>query len=91
MTYLTRIISRGRIIPEDEDHREYWTYKPSGTLPWFIRAVQDPHHFFSRPEIREGNSTAQSPDSTQSSFVGKNRPRAEKDLETVVAHEFPSR
>jgi hypothetical protein len=64
MTYLTRIISRGRIIPEDEDHREYWTYKPSGTLPWFIRAVQDPHHFFSRPEIREGNSTAQSPGST---------------------------
>jgi adenine/guanine/hypoxanthine permease len=83
MTYITTIVTRGRLIPEDEDHREYWTWKPAGTLPWFIRAVQDPHNFF-HTEIREGVSTAKSPDSTQSSFAGRG-----KDLEKVVTHELP--
>lgn len=27
MVRLTSIISGGRIVPEDEDHREYWTRK----------------------------------------------------------------
>ena len=25
LIYLTKIISRGQIVPDDEDHREYWT------------------------------------------------------------------
>jgi AGZA family xanthine/uracil permease-like MFS transporter len=90
MTYITGIITRGRLIPEDEDHREYWTWKPAGTLPWFIRAAQDPHNFF-HTEIREGGSTVKSPDSTQSSFAGRGSTRKEKDLEKVVTHELPHR
>lgn len=27
MIYLTKFVSGGRIVPEDEDHREYWTCK----------------------------------------------------------------
>ncbi|KAF2255518.1 purine transporter [Trematosphaeria pertusa] len=40
LIYLTKMISRGRIVPQDEDHREYWTIKPHGKLPWFITATQ---------------------------------------------------
>lgn len=25
LIYITKIVSRGRIVPDDEDHREYWT------------------------------------------------------------------
>lgn len=38
LVYITKVISRGRIIPEDEDQREYWTIKPHGKLPWFVNA-----------------------------------------------------
>ncbi|KAL1792002.1 hypothetical protein ACET3X_009753 [Alternaria dauci] len=38
MIYLTKIVSCGYIVPDDEDHREYWTIKPAGRLPWFITA-----------------------------------------------------
>jgi AGZA family xanthine/uracil permease-like MFS transporter len=27
LVYLTKLISGGRIVPDDEDHREYWTSK----------------------------------------------------------------
>jgi AGZA family xanthine/uracil permease-like MFS transporter len=27
MIYITKLISCGRIVPDDEDHREYWTSK----------------------------------------------------------------
>ncbi|CAI6251619.1 unnamed protein product [Periconia digitata] len=38
LIYLTKLITRGRVVPDDEDHREYWTIKPHGKLPWFISA-----------------------------------------------------
>ncbi|KAF2196539.1 hypothetical protein GQ43DRAFT_476235 [Delitschia confertaspora ATCC 74209] len=37
---LTTLASRGRILPKDEDQREYWTIKPVGKLPWFITGSQ---------------------------------------------------
>ncbi|KAF2706888.1 hypothetical protein K504DRAFT_69750 [Pleomassaria siparia CBS 279.74] len=40
LIYLTKVISRGYVVPDDEDHREYWTIKPHGKLPWFITASQ---------------------------------------------------
>jgi AGZA family xanthine/uracil permease-like MFS transporter len=46
MIWITRIVSMGYIIPDDEEYKEYWTWKPSGTLPWFIRAIQDPKSVF---------------------------------------------
>jgi AGZA family xanthine/uracil permease-like MFS transporter len=46
MIWATRLISMGHIIPDDEDQKEYWTWKPAGTLPWFIRAFKDPKSVF---------------------------------------------
>ncbi|KAF1915043.1 purine transporter [Ampelomyces quisqualis] len=40
MIYITRLVSSGRITPDDEDSREYWTMKPYGKLPWFFTASQ---------------------------------------------------
>ncbi|ENI08726.1 hypothetical protein COCC4DRAFT_69359 [Bipolaris maydis ATCC 48331] len=40
MIYITKVISGGYIVPDDEDHREYWTIKPAGRLPWFVSASQ---------------------------------------------------
>ena len=38
LIYITKFISAGRIVPDDEDHREYWTIRPHGKLPWFFSA-----------------------------------------------------
>jgi AGZA family xanthine/uracil permease-like MFS transporter len=46
MIWATRLVTMGRIIPSDEEHKEYWTWKPAGSLPWFIRACQDPKNVF---------------------------------------------
>jgi adenine/guanine/hypoxanthine permease len=35
--YVLSLVSRGRIEPSDYDNREYWTIKPGGKLPWFVR------------------------------------------------------
>ncbi|KAH7095892.1 permease family-domain-containing protein [Paraphoma chrysanthemicola] len=40
MIYITKLVSGGRIVPDDEDHREYWTIKPHGKAPWFFTASQ---------------------------------------------------
>ncbi|KAF2419998.1 hypothetical protein EJ08DRAFT_598659 [Tothia fuscella] len=86
LTYLTRIVSFGYLIPADEDHREYWTWSPQGTLPWFIRVCQDPrgvfHHSRGDHEIREITSA-------RSSFEGKKYAASahEKDVEDVGARE----
>jgi AGZA family xanthine/uracil permease-like MFS transporter len=53
LTYLTRVISRGRFITEDEDHKEYWTIMPDGNLPWFIRAAKDPKGFMRNSKDNE--------------------------------------
>jgi hypothetical protein len=29
MIYITKLLSCGRFVPEDEDHREYWTSRAS--------------------------------------------------------------
>lgn len=38
LVYITKIVSGGYIVPEDEDHREYWTITPHGRRPWFVGA-----------------------------------------------------
>ncbi|KAI9708046.1 MAG: hypothetical protein M1820_004250 [Bogoriella megaspora] len=42
LIYLTKVISRGYIVPEDEDHKDYWSYKLGGNPPWFVRLIKDP-------------------------------------------------
>jgi len=47
LTYLIKLASFGRIVPVDEDHREYWTYKPNDSRsPWFIRLARGHRHFW---------------------------------------------
>jgi hypothetical protein len=54
MIYLTKVISRGYIVPADEEHREFWTYKPAGAAPWFVRVVQDPKNIFGGKSVDDG-------------------------------------
>ncbi|OCT53884.1 hypothetical protein CLCR_10917 [Cladophialophora carrionii] len=52
LTYMIKLISFGRIVPVDEDLKEYWTYKPrTGRAPWFMRAVR--HRWFWDAEARD--------------------------------------
>jgi hypothetical protein len=44
--YVTKKLSGGKIVTEDEDLKEYWTYKIAGPLPWFIRAAKNPKQVF---------------------------------------------
>ena len=46
MIYLTKLVTGGRLMPDDEEHREYWTIKPNGHAPWFVRLAQDPKRVF---------------------------------------------
>jgi len=47
LTYLIKLASFGRIVPVDEDHREYWTYKPNDSRPlWFIRLARGHRNFW---------------------------------------------
>jgi adenine/guanine/hypoxanthine permease len=87
MIYITRIVSMGYIVPEDEDQKEYWTWKPAGSAPWFIRLCQDPHRVFGHTEkdeeIREITSN-------QSSFDDNAKypePQIEKTDETIGTRE----
>lgn len=94
LTFLTTKLSCGRIVPEDEDHREYWTWKPSGTLPWFIRAVHDPHGFFTASkhsdERRPSGGSAGHGSQGSSNFEAKGMAassKEEKGLEAVVVEQ----
>ncbi|KAG9186501.1 putative xanthine/uracil permease [Alternaria panax] len=92
MIYLTKIISGGYIVPDDEDHREYWTIKPAGRLPWFITASQ------SLADRVRGNHTPKSSDaisirSTESEWkyrdrIGSNG--SNRELDSVVIQALPT-
>ncbi|RDW82611.1 hypothetical protein BP6252_03723 [Coleophoma cylindrospora] len=47
LIYITRIVTRDRIIPPDFDNAEYWTFAPKGgRLPWFMRAAKNGGKFW---------------------------------------------
>lgn len=90
MIYLTRVISRDYFVPEDEDHKEYWTWKPAGAAPWFIRVCQDPHKVFrhnisKEDEIQEITSNQSSFD--EQAHYATEPSKGEKDTETISARE----
>jgi len=89
MIWITRVVSMGRIVPADEEHKEYWTWRPSGTLPWFIRVCQDPKSVFRGGEIdhdiREITSAHSSFDEMKARAYA-NAP--EKDVQDVGAREI---
>jgi hypothetical protein len=53
MIYLTKLITGGRIAPDDEEHREYWTIRPRGHAPWFVRLAQDPKGAFRSESVAD--------------------------------------
>ncbi|CAA9958525.1 Xanthine/uracil/vitamin C permease [Pyrenophora teres f. maculata] len=88
MIYLTKVISGGHIVPEDENNREYWTITPRGRLPWFVTASQKLAHRVrgtERPKdddtlsVRSGDSHWKYHDRLASQ--GSNR-----ELDSVVVH-----
>lgn len=75
----------GRILPADEEHKEYWTWRPAGTLPWFIRVCQDPKSVFRGGEIdhniREITSAHSSFDEMKvHNYVNSSHNMQEKDI-----------
>ncbi|KAI9664489.1 MAG: hypothetical protein M1821_005935 [Bathelium mastoideum] len=58
LIHLTKLVSGGRLIPFDEDYRDYWTYKPGGNPPWFIRLIQD-RSILPRRELKEASLHSQ--------------------------------
>lgn len=66
MIYITRLVTAGHILPADEEHKEYWTWKPAGTLPWFIRAIRDPKTLFNGGNV--DHNIQEISHSTHSSF-----------------------
>ncbi|KAI9857602.1 MAG: hypothetical protein M1813_008194 [Trichoglossum hirsutum] len=76
LVYVTKLVSFGRIVPPDEDLREYWTYKPtSGSLPWFIRLSQGNRRFW------EDSPTDQHPAIHQN--ASKESAHSDKDFEST--------
>lgn len=68
---LTRWISRGRIVPADEESREYWSYRPGGSSPWFISTVSSAFARFGHGSSDLKARELESRDSTDHTF---NRP-----------------
>ncbi|KAF2672223.1 permease [Microthyrium microscopicum] len=56
--YLTRKLTRGKLIPIDEDEREYWSYKIAGPAPWFMRAFRGSRDGLPAAEGHEGLASA---------------------------------
>jgi AGZA family xanthine/uracil permease-like MFS transporter len=81
----------GHIVPADEEHKEYWTWKPAGTLPWFIRLCQDPKSVFhggeADHEIREIAHSEHSSYEEMKSPEYINTSPVEKDVSNVRADE----
>lgn len=51
MIWITRIVTMGHVLPADEEYKDYYTLKPAGSLPWFIRAIQDPKSVFRGEDV----------------------------------------
>jgi AGZA family xanthine/uracil permease-like MFS transporter len=45
MIYITKLVSGGRVVPDDEDHREYWTSKQ----PCSEKAAHEANHDSVKP------------------------------------------
>jgi AGZA family xanthine/uracil permease-like MFS transporter len=65
MLYLTKLATGGRIAPAEEEQREYWTIKPGGQLPWFIRLAQSPRGVFRNEDETESFRKSDSGSATE--------------------------
>ncbi|KAF2019006.1 hypothetical protein BU24DRAFT_458725 [Aaosphaeria arxii CBS 175.79] len=83
LIWVTKLISCGHIVPDDADHREYWTPKPHGKLPWFITAGQTvASHIGRRRGETSGNASIRSGDSHKRFRSDSNG--SEQELDTVI-------
>ncbi|KAF2088026.1 xanthine/uracil permease family protein-like protein [Saccharata proteae CBS 121410] len=85
--FLTKLLSGGRIVPDDEEEREYWSYKPHGTpLPFFLRVARSAIHAVApasnhpSSQHREVPSRGSDRTGTTSNWALKQKPS----LETVM-------
>jgi len=46
LIYLTKLVSRGRMLPPDFDLAEYWTINPGGRPTWFMRSARNRGKFW---------------------------------------------
>ncbi|KAF2097114.1 xanthine/uracil permease family protein-like protein [Rhizodiscina lignyota] len=90
LTYLVKLVTRGHIVPDDYDNKEYWTYKPSGELPWFIRGLSGPREIFRPTEKSYVNKHTSPPDSSGSlsSFDRQLIPESMQKPEPVVIQHY---
>ncbi|KAI9809939.1 MAG: hypothetical protein M1825_000372 [Sarcosagium campestre] len=98
ITWIIDKISYGRLVPEDYDLHEYWSYKPrGGTSPWFIRLAQGQSHFW-REEDRVDEMRVSG--TTMKGSAPMTSPTTPDQLQRVVSeekgpqdhyHEFPQR
>ncbi|KAF2131765.1 hypothetical protein P153DRAFT_374545 [Dothidotthia symphoricarpi CBS 119687] len=85
MIYITKLLTCGRIVPDDEDYREYWTIKPRSRLPWFVTAGQSLANHVKEGGDRKSRGT--SVKSGQSAWKYENRITSvgsEREMDTVL-------
>ncbi|OAL50754.1 hypothetical protein IQ07DRAFT_437056 [Pyrenochaeta sp. DS3sAY3a] len=91
MIALTKLVSGGYIVPDDEDHREYWTVKPHGRLPWFITASQALADRLGHGNKNNSDGTSeQSEESSWKYHDRLNSKSSNRELSNVVVHALPT-
>ncbi|KAJ4367407.1 hypothetical protein N0V83_006989 [Neocucurbitaria cava] len=92
MIYLTKLVTGGYIVPDDEDHREFWTIKPHGRLPWFITAGQALADRLShgRNKNQNDNTSIRSGESSWKYQDRLNSKASNRELDTVAVHALPT-
>ncbi|KAF3043123.1 hypothetical protein E8E12_001857 [Didymella heteroderae] len=83
MTYLTELVSGGRLVPDDADAREYWSLKPRGRDPWFFRAGQDIADRFSHNRNGDGSSVRSGASSWHHERIGSKGSNQEMHTMTI--------
>ncbi|CAO2650453.1 Nn.00g017450.m01.CDS01 [Neocucurbitaria sp. VM-36] len=92
LVYITKLVSGGYIVPDDEDHREFWTIKPHGRLPWFITAGHALADRLSHGHNKDkhDNTSMRSGESSWKYHDRLNSKASNRELDTVVVHPLPT-
>lgn len=69
LIYITKVVTRGKIQPPDADLAEYWTYKPGGNQPWFIKVTQGKLWNKGRFNNMDGQSVAGGTEASEKELV----------------------
>ncbi|KAF2657514.1 hypothetical protein K491DRAFT_714361 [Lophiostoma macrostomum CBS 122681] len=83
LIWITKFVTRGYIVPDDEDHREYWTIKPHGKLPWFVTAGHSLTSRFGRDSDGKQDGGSMKSSESRKHFRDESK-GSDQELETVV-------